>query len=345
MAKDLIPPPSPAGQPDPDAGRRQGEHLREAPRRGGADDLVLAVRPDDGEPAAAERQEAAERVEAPHRSRFGLILGALIGLGLAAVVLLVVSLAGRDSSVDEARWSNWRPISDDKYIAVSEIADHVAREYRLDDGSQLVDIESGPIEINDVPLTVILREQTEKGDVLQVGEDGVWFVFNGLGERGSISRGKASPERLALVKREALELALYTFRYVDGIDHIVTLLPPPPPAAAAKAGAKSSSSASDPGTASPATTTDTLAGEPLPAMLFRPEQLGQQLSLPLALTLDPKTPKPKSIKPRDATLITQFTAPSTFNASIEQDQIGSAFLVLERPKNLLQLQDQIKPAP
>ena len=71
-------------------------------------------------------------------------------------------------------------------------------------------------------------------------------------------------------------------------------------------------------------------------MMFRPEQLQSQLELPLALTLDPRTPKPKALKQRDTDLITQFTAPSTFNASITQNQIGTALLVLDQPKNLPQ---------
>ena len=122
------------------------------------------------------------------------------------------------------------------------------------------------------PLTVVLRAKTEKGDILQVGENGIWYVLNGLGEGGSISRGEPSEERLALVKREALELALYTFRYVDGVDHVVTLLPPTPPEKAGKSDSASSSAAADSETTT-TTTTDALNEKPLPAMMFRPEQL------------------------------------------------------------------------
>ena len=318
MAPDLIPPPSPAGQPDPDAGR--ASH----------DDLVVAVRPDDGDAPVTDRDAAPG--EAPHRARFGLIMGALMGLALASVVLLVVTIASRDGG-EGPQWSSWQPTSEDAYLAAEEIAAHVGAQYRLDDGSQLVAVEAGPIEINDVPIEVVIRHDTEEGDILDAGENGVWYVLNGLGERGSISRGTPSPERLALVKREALELALYTFQYVDGIDHVVALLPPAPP----PKNKSSSSKAGSQGTA-------VAVGDSLPSMLFREGQLDAQLALPLALTLDPKTPTPGTIKKRDAELITQFTAPSTFNGAIEQSQIGEAFLVLDQRTTPPQLQGQITPS-
>ena len=43
--------------------------------------------------------------------------------------------------------------------------------------------------------------------------------------------GKPSQERLKVLHREALELALYTFRYLPDVEGVVTLLPPPPPEA------------------------------------------------------------------------------------------------------------------
>jgi F0F1-type ATP synthase assembly protein I len=81
VADDLIPPPSPAGRPTPDGGARSD--LREAPvHEPSAEDLVLAVRPDDAPPPEAEREASDAVGESPYRSRFGLIMGALIGIGL-----------------------------------------------------------------------------------------------------------------------------------------------------------------------------------------------------------------------------------------------------------------------
>ncbi len=54
---------------------------------------------------------------------------------------------------------------------------------------------------------------------------GVLYQLNGLGPNGSIMGGKPSRARLKLVHREALELALYTFRYLPDVEMVVTLLP------------------------------------------------------------------------------------------------------------------------
>ena len=54
------------------------------------------------------------------------------------------------------------------------------------------------------------------------------FNFCGLGVRCSIVGGKATSTRGRLVRREALEVALYTFKFVPGVDSIIAFMPPPP---------------------------------------------------------------------------------------------------------------------
>ena len=49
------------------------------------------------------------------------------------------------------------------------------------------------------------------------------------GPAASRSRVRSSEERFQLLQREALELALYTFRYLPEVQQVVTKLPPPPP--------------------------------------------------------------------------------------------------------------------
>ena len=57
---------------------------------------------------------------------------------------------------------------------------------------------------------------------------GTTAVFNlcGLGSNCAIAGGTPSTDRLLLLRREALELALYTFRYVHNVDNVVSILPP-----------------------------------------------------------------------------------------------------------------------
>ena len=51
------------------------------------------------------------------------------------------------------------------------------------------------------------------------------YVLCGLGESCSIAHGEASEARHMLLRRQALELALYTFKYVDGIESVAIFLP------------------------------------------------------------------------------------------------------------------------
>ena len=75
MARDLIPPPSPAGRPAPDP-----EHPP----------VALAAEPD----AAPAAEPAAPPGPSAFRARFGFLMGALAGCAVAAAVLLVVLISG-----------------------------------------------------------------------------------------------------------------------------------------------------------------------------------------------------------------------------------------------------------
>src|SRR5207248_11203222 len=46
------------------------------------------------------------------------------------------------------------------------------------------------------------------------------------GKACAIGVGTPSTERLLLLRREALELALYTFKYIHGTQNVVAILPP-----------------------------------------------------------------------------------------------------------------------
>ena len=87
-------------------------------------------------------------------------------------------------------------------------------------------MQAGPLEVFDVPLEVALRTAPQGGDIDFVDGNGLMYTLNGLGPKGSVRGGKPSEERHLLLRREALELALYTFRYVEDVDLVVALLPP-----------------------------------------------------------------------------------------------------------------------
>jgi hypothetical protein len=286
VAGDLIPPPSPAGRPSPDAPR-----LVELPPEPAAE-----------RPASGTQEPVGP---SPFRHRFGFLVGALVGVMIAAAaVLAVVLTTGGDSSqIALARnWSLWQPSDQDAGVGAAEIAQHIGPRYRLNDGTQAVAVTA-----QEIPLSVALRPQG--GQISLLEGKGVVYTLNGLGPHGSIISGKPSALRLLLLRREALELALYSFRYLKDVDMVVTLLPPPPPT---KANAQA-------------------AAQPPEAVFYRPGDLLPQLQVPLGVTLPNVTRKPSSIPDQEARRVDSLTNSNLFQATVQQAQDAKVYLVLSRP--------------
>ena len=158
------------------------------------------------------------------------MLGALLGVAIATLAIgaaVYVGTSGNNGAPDG--WSKWKPSSDDGVDAARQIATHVGRHYRLSDGNQIVGVQASKLEVFDVPLEVALRTAPQGGNIDFIDGNGLMFTLNGLGPKGSVRGGKPSEARHLLLRREALELALYTFRYVKDVDLVVALLPPKPP--------------------------------------------------------------------------------------------------------------------
>jgi len=293
MARDLIPPPSPAGQPVPDG----TPHLIELP-------------PETPEHTAPQSQ--ADHGPSDFRNRFGFIMGGLGGIVLAAAAigLIIFTTSGPPNEGLYKNWSKWKPQETSMSGGPPEIATHVAPEYKLDDGKQLVNVTAGPLEAQGVPLNdVILQVQNS---FHQISGSAVMYTLSGLGPGGSIDSGTPSKERHRLVRREALELALYTFRYVHHVDMVVALLPPPKPADGE-------------------TAEEALQKNPVQALLYRPGDLKGQLQVPLGATVPAKAPTPDTIPPKEATTIDALTLSNLFLSTFRQTQDLRAHLVLQRP--------------
>ena len=335
MARDLIPPPSPAGRPGSSAEdeRKRALELEEQRRKqqGGlwhrspeadatapAGAAALAdADPSEGVPEAA----PASRADTPFRSRFGLVLGALLGLAIATLAIGAAVYVGTGRSGVPRGWSGWRPTTDDGEKAAAQIATHVGRQYRLADHSQIVGVEGGPLEIDalglNVPLEIAMKTAPQGGDINFIKGNGLLYTLNGLGPKGAVRGGKPSSERLLLLRREALELALYTFRYIDDVDLVVTLLPPVT-VAPVKPAPKGSPAATAPKT------------KQAMALFFRPGDLKPQLEIPLAATIPPNTPSPETLAASEAHRIEALTANNMFGFSFQQGQNQKAYLVLDR---------------
>jgi hypothetical protein len=251
------------------------------------------------EHSSAEVGPALEHEPAPYESRFRVGLGILIGIALGAILAIVLVLGGRGPSgggIGDTSWSQWRP-SDSGDKGAQQIADHVAPSYKQENGDQLVAVTGGPLRVADLPVRIALST----GSQAQIVQgDSVLYTLCGLGQRCAIKSGKPSTARFLLLRREALELALYTFRYIDGVDNVVVLLPP-------RRGAK-----------------------PENALFFQRDQFSSVLDTPLRVTLT--TPPPVVAALRDSqaetTTIERLTDPSLFRYALQQGQDASAFLVL-----------------
>lgn len=335
MARDLIPPPSPAGRPgsSAEAERERARELEEQrlKQKGGLwhrspEDAATASAGTGALAAADGSIESSDpagpsRAGTPFRSRFGLVLGALLGLGIAALAIGAAVFVGTTRDGVPDGWSGWRPTADSGEKAAAQIATHVGRKYRLSDDSQLVGVEGGPLELKalglDVPLEIAMKTAAQGGDIKFIEGNGLLYTLNGLGPDGAIRSGKPSAERALLLRREALELALYTFRYVDDVDLVVALLPPATIVPVKPQGKKGAAAAAP-------------KAKQTQALFFRPGDLEPQLEIPLAATIPPQTPKPETLAESEARRIEALTSNNMFGFSYQQGQNAKTYLVLDR---------------
>ena len=112
-------------------------------------------------------------------------------------------------------------------------------------------------------------------------------------------RGEPSVARDKVLRREALELALYTFRYIDDADSVVAFFPPGK------------------------------GQKPTHALLFTKEELSDQLNSPLRQTLPrAKPPLPGDLTAAERKVIDTLTGARVFKFRVEQGQSGARVLVL-----------------
>jgi hypothetical protein len=259
-------------------------------------------------PAGAASRGDAARVETPHGPRFQFLIGGLVALAISALAITFLTLrAGRDTV--PADWASWRP-SATGFAAAAQIAAHVGPEYRLASNAQMVAIQSGPLALDGVPLTLVLKTSASTdANAIALPGNAVLFKMCGLGPSCAIV-GTPSAERLALVRREALELALNTFEYVANADQVVVFLPPVVPAASV--GAKKPAAAA----------TD--------ALMFQASDFRSELDRPLSTTLAGRPPTISTVdKASDTPVVTALTKPAFYSFSIvPQAAEATVYLVL-----------------
>jgi hypothetical protein len=188
------------------------------------------------EPVAAPTTTTPSGPLTPHTPLYGIRFGvayALLAVILGTAAGLAVVLAGDDDAAPSGTWSEWRPQSDGATAQIKEIADFVAQRYRLPSGRQLVGVIPDPLSVQTeegaVPVSdIAIRSGTTEHDVVKIesADDSWMFTLCGLGDRCVIEEGEPSIERARLLRREVLELALYSFHYVESVKSIIAFMPP-----------------------------------------------------------------------------------------------------------------------
>lgn len=262
-----------------------------------------------------------------HAPRFQFLLGALGAIAAAGVAIAIAIVAAPRPGPGPA-WSVWHPVSGDVDPA-QQIADHVAPEYRLDNGHQIVQIQGGPLSLGGQPAELAIRTSGAQPALLP--GNGVIYELCGSGPSCSIGEGTPSAQRLLLLRREALELALYTFRYVDGVNQVVVTVPPPPPtpgSAAAKSSGSAAAAASGSAAAGASSSTSSINH----ALLFRPGDVTPELDRPLGFTLGGPTPTVSTVtRSQGAGLVNQLTTHNLYDFSVVTDSQSNPVLLLQPP--------------
>lgn len=278
--------------------------------RSAADVPARAQPPAQAALPAAEPSRAERARRTAYRGRFAVlyvILAAIAGAAIGTTLVLV----GRGSPAPAPPWSDWQPVGSAERRA-AQIADHVPRPYRLESGNQLVSAVAGPPSAPTADGTLVRmrailvqpqtsRGQAEASDVKVVdAADTEMYILCGVGGRScAIGEGTASPERLALLRREALELALYSFKYLDDVESVVILLPPGP------------------------------SPQPPLAVFLERADIGRELSSPLAQTLTaPVVPDIGGIPADEMSTIERITRPRLYAYQYDSAQDGSPIMIL-----------------
>jgi hypothetical protein len=203
-----------------------------------AEDLNADVRPSSLVESTAVAESGSlvappRRVDEPRvfRARFAVayvLLAVLAGIGLGAAYLLVE----RPEAAPGAKWSSWKPTGRESSYP-SQIASFVMDRYERHPGNPRVLILADVPQVQGIPLRTVAfgNDRGDPNDISIVRIDSdksTMYDLCGGGAQCSFADGQSSPERDQVLQREALELALYTFKYAD-IDSVIATLPPDAP--------------------------------------------------------------------------------------------------------------------
>jgi hypothetical protein len=222
------------------------------------------------------------------RGRFAvayLLLGAAVGLAVGGAIVL----AQRAGPQPGPPWSSWEPTTASTSSREFEIAQHVASGYKLPTGDQLVSVKLGGSNNGQTFGGVAIVKPDDPRSLDRSFDPKSTAVFILCGDNTAtpcaISQGPPTVARGTVLRREALELALYTMEYAKPIDNVLIFFPP------AKGQKKLSST-----------------------LFFSRDELSGSLKHPLRKTLPQATPPvPGKIAPREEKTVNDLTASALYH--------------------------------
>jgi hypothetical protein len=197
-------------------------------------------------PAPQLTDDRAERARTTgYHLRFSLVYALLAAVAAGSIAALVVVLTRPDAAKAQ-EWSKFEPTGS-AIARTRQIATQVAGEYKLEVGKKLAAVvpsplqttrfiqgDSGPVSVEQPISTLAVQADVSTGK----HEEGDFKLFNagttvayqmcgfGTTAQNCAISGTATNARGQLLRREALELALYTLKYVPNTNAVLTYLPP-----------------------------------------------------------------------------------------------------------------------
>jgi hypothetical protein len=279
------------------------EPIAEGPRPDRATPVGGARQQGEFEPLAvtAERVQTAElsKEEAVYPGRFmvGYLLIVLFFGALLIGFAVAWSRDSNDSTSTSSTWSFFKPTADSEALRTRQIARFVGERYQSSDGQQLTRVIGGPPAVQDAPVSQFLIRDGSSEQTIGAGK-AIMYILCAAGTDCALPAAASSSADERLVRREALELALYTMQYND-VDPVVILLPPD------------------------------AQGQPGGAVLLRREHVEEQLDRPLTQTLPTgKAPTALGITELEAATIDYLTLTNKHAYSFQQASDGTARMVL-----------------
>jgi hypothetical protein len=254
---------------------------------------------------AEERRELERFVPPLTRPRAqGAVYGGRFMLAYLVLVLVFGGVAALFTYLvvqeDGESWSTFKP-QGEGLARATNIANHVAKDYRSGN-FQVAVVEAQPPVVQNTPVDVVAvaRERVQElgGGFITVerADRSLFYVLCGLGRACALAQGTNASQ--TLLRREALELSLYTFKYMDDIDSVITMLPP--------------------------------RGDETRAVYLRRRAYETQLERPLSKTLSASPPY-TSTSIIDAPLVDRLTQHREFPAYFQRVSNGSVMLRLGGP--------------